>query len=70
MGASSNSEKQIRNLLIRTNLALYQREVRTRTNWYNTPKVVVRTRRGKIAITRLGSPNSYAGDSGFEIIDY
>lgn len=26
MGASSNSEKQIRNLLIRTNLALYQRE--------------------------------------------
>ena len=44
--------------------------VRTRTNWYNTPKVVVRTRRGKVAITRLGSPNSYAGDSGFEIIDY
>ncbi|KAK8098888.1 uncharacterized protein PG998_012129 [Apiospora kogelbergensis] len=65
----SNSDKQFRGLLIRTNIALLQRQVREKSNWYKTPRVVIRKRSGKVIVSRLGTPASYAADAGFEIVE-
>ena len=34
--------------------------IRTRSNWYDTPRVVARKRSGKVYRSRLGTPQSYA----------
>ncbi|KAF3021406.1 hypothetical protein G7054_g5328 [Neopestalotiopsis clavispora] len=54
MGTRS-ADKQTRNLLIRTNIALIQREIREQSNWYNTPRVAIRKRSGKVILSRQGA---------------
>ncbi|KAI1862788.1 uncharacterized protein JN550_009935 [Neoarthrinium moseri] len=75
MGAQS--DKQFRNLLIRTNIALFQRQIREQSNWYNTPRVVIRKRSGKVFLSRQGNRKKHVQielltsdfDSDFEVID-
>ncbi|KAI2605434.1 uncharacterized protein GGS25DRAFT_524950 [Hypoxylon fragiforme] len=60
MAHSSNAsvvvtDQDLRNALIRTNIALLQREVREKKHWYNSRRVVVRKRNGRIHLSRLGS---------------
>ncbi|KAI1343228.1 hypothetical protein F5Y15DRAFT_412022 [Xylariaceae sp. FL0016] len=49
------NDQDLRTALIRTSLVLLQREVREKSNWYTTPRVVVRKRSGKVQLTRLGA---------------
>ncbi|KAI1472200.1 uncharacterized protein F4812DRAFT_454010 [Daldinia caldariorum] len=48
-------DHDLRNALIRTNIALLQREIREKKNWYTSRRVVVRKRNGRIHLSRLGS---------------
>ncbi|KAI2615420.1 hypothetical protein GGR54DRAFT_642442 [Hypoxylon sp. NC1633] len=49
------ADHDLRNALIRTNLALLQREIREKKDWYTSRRVVVRKRNGRIHLSRLGS---------------
>ncbi|KAI0476343.1 hypothetical protein GGR56DRAFT_465653 [Xylariaceae sp. FL0804] len=53
-------DHDLRIALIRTNLALLQREIREKNHWYDSPRIVVRKRSGKIQISRLGSRTCYS----------
>ncbi|KAI1641848.1 uncharacterized protein F4817DRAFT_29090 [Daldinia loculata] len=48
-------DHDLRNALIRANIALLQREVREKKDWYTSRRVVVRKRNGRIHLSRLGS---------------
>ncbi|KAI1803948.1 hypothetical protein F4811DRAFT_553306 [Daldinia bambusicola] len=48
-------DHDLRNALIRTNIALLQREIREKKDWYTSRRVVVRKRNGRIHLSRLGS---------------
>ncbi|KAL7621723.1 hypothetical protein AAE478_009050 [Parahypoxylon ruwenzoriense] len=65
------TDQELRNALIRTNLALLQREIREKKNWYTTRRVVVRKRNGRIHLSRLGSrpQNQLEDEGGFTFID-
>ncbi|KAI1212039.1 uncharacterized protein F4807DRAFT_458241 [Annulohypoxylon truncatum] len=74
-------DQELRSALIRTNIALLQREIREKKDWYTTRRVVVRKRNGRIHLSRLGSQRkqSHSGytseeedesqNSGFTLID-
>ncbi|KAI0010483.1 hypothetical protein F4779DRAFT_616613 [Xylariaceae sp. FL0662B] len=66
MGAD---HQDLRNALIKTHLALLQREVREKHDWYTTPRVVIRKRNGKIQLSRLGARQTYASRNGHAPID-
>ncbi|OTB15201.1 hypothetical protein K445DRAFT_22693 [Daldinia sp. EC12] len=53
--ANTVVDHDLRNALIRTNIALLQREVREKKDWYTSRRVVVRKRNGRIHHSRLGS---------------
>ncbi|KAI0599531.1 hypothetical protein F4775DRAFT_591319 [Biscogniauxia sp. FL1348] len=63
------ADRDVRNALIRTHLALLQREIREKSHWYTTQRVVIRKRNGRVQLSRLGSRPSYALQSGFVSID-
>ncbi|KAI1634623.1 hypothetical protein F4809DRAFT_643264 [Biscogniauxia mediterranea] len=63
------ADRDVRNALIRTYLALLQREIREKSHWYTTQRVVIRRRNGRIQLSRRGSRPSYAIQSGFVSID-
>ncbi|KAI6086481.1 hypothetical protein F4821DRAFT_259947 [Hypoxylon rubiginosum] len=62
------ADQDLRNALIRTNLALLQREIREKKDWYTTRRVVVRKRNGRIHLSRLGSRKQGSG-SGYDSLD-
>ncbi|KAI1658622.1 hypothetical protein F4813DRAFT_388388 [Daldinia decipiens] len=72
-------DHDLRNALIRANIALLQREVREKKDWYTSRRVVVRKRNGRIHLSRLGSrkqaeyiPVEFeedSQDSSFTLID-
>ncbi|KAF3055042.1 hypothetical protein GL218_07687 [Daldinia childiae] len=72
-------DHDLRNALIRANIALLQREVREKKDWYTSRRVVVRKRNGRIHLSRLGSrkqteyiPLEFeedSQDSSFTLID-
>ncbi|KAI8960247.1 hypothetical protein F5Y11DRAFT_349714 [Daldinia sp. FL1419] len=72
-------DHDLRNALIRTNIALLQREIREKKDWYTSRRVVVRKRNGRIYLSRLGSrkqaeyiPVDFeedSQDSSFTLID-
>ncbi|KAI4600907.1 hypothetical protein LQW54_008425 [Pestalotiopsis sp. IQ-011] len=67
----SKVDKQTRSLLIRTNIALVQREVREQSNWYNTPRVAIRKRSGgKVILSRLGNTSAQNRSASDESEDY
>ncbi|KAI4866502.1 hypothetical protein F4820DRAFT_447041 [Hypoxylon rubiginosum] len=59
------ADQDLRNALIRTNLALLQREIREKKDWYTTRRVVVRKRNGRIHLSRLGSRQQSHGSGGY-----
>ncbi|KAI2619794.1 hypothetical protein GGS26DRAFT_595197 [Hypomontagnella submonticulosa] len=65
-------DHDLRNALIRANIALLQREIREKNDWYTTRRVVVRKRNGRIHLSRLGSRQEQASNgygSDFTLID-
>ncbi|ETS82061.1 hypothetical protein PFICI_07063 [Pestalotiopsis fici W106-1] len=66
----TRTDKQTRNLLIRTNIALIQREIREQSNWYNTPRVAIRKRSGKVILSRQGASNAQSRNPSDLIEDY
>ncbi|KAI1493655.1 hypothetical protein F5X96DRAFT_666572 [Biscogniauxia mediterranea] len=44
-------------------------QIRERSHWYTTQRVVIRRRNGRIQLSRRGSRPSYALQSGFVSID-
>ncbi|KAI0153084.1 hypothetical protein GGR57DRAFT_503224 [Xylariaceae sp. FL1272] len=50
-----NPDQELRIALIRTKLVLLQREVREKSNWYTSPRIIVRKRNGKVQLSRRGS---------------
>ncbi|XXH02183.1 hypothetical protein Hte_008551 [Hypoxylon texense] len=64
------ADQDLRNALIRTNLALLQREIREKKDWYTTRRVVVRKRNGRIHLSRLGSRQQSRGSGEYISLDY
>ncbi|KAI2470724.1 hypothetical protein F4781DRAFT_430110 [Annulohypoxylon bovei var. microspora] len=58
-------DQELRSALIRANIALLQREIREKKDWYTTRRVVVRKRNGRIHLSRLGSQRKQQGHSGY-----
>ncbi|OTA98237.1 hypothetical protein M426DRAFT_17611 [Hypoxylon sp. CI-4A] len=58
-------DQELRSALIRANIALLQREVREKKDWYTTRRVVVRKRNGRIHLSRIGSRQQQQQQSGY-----
>ncbi|KAI1137592.1 hypothetical protein F5Y05DRAFT_414149 [Hypoxylon sp. FL0543] len=67
--ANLAADQELRSALIRANLALLQREIREKKDWYTTRRVVVRKRNGRIHLSRLGSRQQQT-HSGYVTVDF
>ncbi|KAI1391842.1 uncharacterized protein F4822DRAFT_106822 [Hypoxylon trugodes] len=68
--ANEAVDQDLRNALIRANIALLQREIREKKDWYTTRRVVVRKRNGRIHLSRLGSRQQQPHHQDYTAIDF